>query len=1301
MKDNNVKELLEGLNDDTPVSANLSTERDTLDRLFTSGQISEAEYDKRSAKLRILEDLELDVFEPKISNGWKILTKAQSEKLREILLDAITYKNDDYKATWILLGTFERLLEELEYISDNPQLGDEYIPVVSNRAFEFSDDKEEYLFGVLKYIPEEAFYKPARSCVGLTHKEVIDKVLAVNEALTIADESDDFRCIYSDDEWKVIKPANKEEWDDIVASYDMLPSLTAYYRHYFSPTEYVFINGADRYIASSRERAGTVLKVGDNGYESNEWIPTVDFITKFLHNKNLYSWFIKKFKNHRTYITAAEDIDYIKNNNYVYTYNGERLGYNNLSSEARGLVQKVIIPDGTTEIKPGAFRQFYKLKTVNIPDSVKKIDSFAFDSDRIEHIFIPKSVETIGHWAFALAYKAECDIYCEAESKPAQWEEGWLGYKPEDRNITVHWGVTREEYNRIYGNIDEDLEITDVSDDPVVTRIQAKLFADKIGDCKVVDNVIYQLMDDFEIWDNNDWREVERGIFAIYKFEPDGYITAYTSTSSTCSEVDKIGVEPLEYFTGGVIKLCNSPREFISYLNDEFGRGWFDDEEGVEEFLRQCPVINEDLDFYSDDSVKLKEAFEYLIIEHHTQCDIIERDGKLYVYNTNGRLLWYYIIDEVSQSIKEYSCTDSKERSDYDELMNGGIPDDDDFYLFDTYETPKDLHQLFVDWLNAGSRTFASSYDKATQILMEFGVINDEDELDEDLEIENELEFPGLKKAFEHLIKDFDNNCDIIERDGLLYVYNYVLNKALWIYKISDNNTIDEYEFRTSKSQDCYTELMNNETPSMMDYVYKEQYTSPAGIYGLFIDWLIASENLPDSASTIAQDILYDYVGWENDDLQIYEDLEIEDESDIDANILKYAAHPDLAQQLINKYKDSNNWAVTIIGLPPYSCRKLNLSYNEAYELFSVGANELEFLKLNNAELPGKASCLQLTKVDDEDIELIKESGATNIKYGGGWLTCVLSTMSDLTEDLEFDSTDFDSYTERLRKMITDVIKEGYDFVKVGADNTIYIGDNEKEIENVVTVSGYTITEYEVEFAKRAALAKLLKKNPDFKFEEIYDSWLIESEVRDTEDGYETFLWYIMNYKIVRAYGLDRFNFDDWSAAHHIMKEYGFEDMNEELEFDEVANSPNIPGFVRDILGTHSEATVRTYEFDNYFCPVIINSDPHRLYVVFKVDDDGTIHEYALRDDDPYGQTILAAQEIENKGRLDSCMQFLDNEVGKWSDFHGYTQFNAWFSQDSHSYETIFERNNIFPDDGVSESLNTSGKTILGEDIKF
>ena len=301
------------------------------------------------------------------------------------------------------------------------------------------------------------------------------------------------------------------------------------------------------------------------------------------------------------------------------------------------------------------------------------------------------------------AYVSSVDLVKTFTDNLLSWcKNKWKGWQWQYR--------INQEINRRNTQVDEDLEITDVSDDPVVTRILAQLFADKIGDCKVVNNIIYQLMDDFEIWENDECREVERGIFAIYEFKSNGDILAYNSKPSTCDEVEKIGVEPLDYFTGSFIQLCDSPREFISYLDDEFGRGWFDDPEGVEEFLRQCPVIDEDLDFYSDDSVRLKEAFEYLIGEHHTQCDIIERDGKLYVYNTAGRLIWYYIIDEVSQSIEEYSCTEGKERSGYNELMNGDIPDDDDFYLFDTYETPKELHQLFVDWLNAGSDTFASSY---------------------------------------------------------------------------------------------------------------------------------------------------------------------------------------------------------------------------------------------------------------------------------------------------------------------------------------------------------------------------------------------------------------------------------------------------------------------------------------------------------------------------------------------------------------------------------------------------------------
>ena len=61
---------------------------------------------------------------------------------------------------------------------------------------------------------------------------------------------------------------------------------------------------------------------------------------------------------------------------------------------------KVVIPDGVQVIKKDAFCEYYQLKEVTIPKSVKYIEYNAFAVCGLEKIVIPESVESIGQGAF-------------------------------------------------------------------------------------------------------------------------------------------------------------------------------------------------------------------------------------------------------------------------------------------------------------------------------------------------------------------------------------------------------------------------------------------------------------------------------------------------------------------------------------------------------------------------------------------------------------------------------------------------------------------------------------------------------------------------------------------------------------------------------------------------------------------------------------------------------------------------------------------------------------------------------------
>lgn len=78
----------------------------------------------------------------------------------------------------------------------------------------------------------------------------------------------------------------------------------------------------------------------------------------------------------------------------------------------KGNLLSIVIKDGVTSIGENAF----------------------FGCKRLIRVFIPKSVTSIGRYAFADCNNY-CEIYCEAETKPLNWDENW-----KDSGCTVVWG---------------------------------------------------------------------------------------------------------------------------------------------------------------------------------------------------------------------------------------------------------------------------------------------------------------------------------------------------------------------------------------------------------------------------------------------------------------------------------------------------------------------------------------------------------------------------------------------------------------------------------------------------------------------------------------------------------------------------------------------------------------------------------------------------------------------------------------------------------------------------------------------
>ena len=78
------------------------------------------------------------------------------------------------------------------------------------------------------------------------------------------------------------------------------------------------------------------------------------------------------------------------------------------------------------------------IASVEFPSSLKEIGASAFNGCGLYRVEIPKSVLYIGR--SALRSTASSTIYCEANSKPAGWDEGWT-----DATNSVVWGYKQGE----------------------------------------------------------------------------------------------------------------------------------------------------------------------------------------------------------------------------------------------------------------------------------------------------------------------------------------------------------------------------------------------------------------------------------------------------------------------------------------------------------------------------------------------------------------------------------------------------------------------------------------------------------------------------------------------------------------------------------------------------------------------------------------------------------------------------------------------------------------------------------------
>lgn len=125
-----------------------------------------------------------------------------------------------------------------------------------------------------------------------------------------------------------------------------------------------------------------------------------------------------------------------------------------------------------------AFNMTYTT-SITIPHSVTTIEALAFECiGGLTSITIPDSVVNMGVWVFLDCLSLR-NIYCEADSRPVGWPEGWIGNR---RELNLYWGVacTHEEIEVPEKPEDPEISIEpelpdvsiepDISDEPVTSE---------------------------------------------------------------------------------------------------------------------------------------------------------------------------------------------------------------------------------------------------------------------------------------------------------------------------------------------------------------------------------------------------------------------------------------------------------------------------------------------------------------------------------------------------------------------------------------------------------------------------------------------------------------------------------------------------------------------------------------------------------------------------------------------------------------------------------------------------------------
>lgn len=150
--------------------------------------------------------------------------------------------------------------------------------------------------------------------------------------------------------------------------------------------------------------------------------------------------------------------------------------------------------------------------------------------------------------------------------------------KSEFENFKDELGITEiiDQHYR-YNDLEEDITVNNLTLDPEECRSYlVNYIASKIGNCVVKDNAIFYIDEDFCIYEGDDDRDVEKGIFFIINVTPDTIDICFPNYA-TSIEWEHINDYPLKHFLAGCeyVKSCYTFRAFVECIDNYMGRGWF------------------------------------------------------------------------------------------------------------------------------------------------------------------------------------------------------------------------------------------------------------------------------------------------------------------------------------------------------------------------------------------------------------------------------------------------------------------------------------------------------------------------------------------------------------------------------------------------------------------------------------------------------------------------------------------------------------------------------------------------------